>query len=240
MTRNGFPSRPRSLALRDHAPGMDVVIDGRVYSSGSVTLNWQRPVDANAANKLQPFQWFWHCQCGKAGVQATKPLRCCESLITRLYQFLEPAGFAVNIRPEPHDDVSQVTYLAPREPIVVFDTGFAPCRELEGFLGRSSANAQLFLYQNGPDEKGYAICLLCGACEAISTTHKGKFLNDYKRLRGGNKGDRETKCDGNDRPRSIKESREQPLLLGAYLSADAFELQLPDNTDLASLSRTPS
>lgn len=230
MTRNGFPSRPRSLALRDYAPGMDIVIDGRVYRSGGVTLNWQRPVDANAANELQSFQWFWHCQCGEAGVQLTKPIRCCESLETKAYQFLEPAGFAVNIRPEPHDDVSQVTYLPPREPIVVFDCGFEDSILDHGFRDRCSANAQVFHYQNGKEKCGYAICLVCGACEAIESTHKGKFLNDHKRLRGGKDGDKEAKCPGNEQPWAIKGSLEQPLLLGAYLSTDAFELQLPLNT----------
>jgi DEAD/DEAH box helicase domain-containing protein len=230
MARNGFPSRPRSMALRDYAPGMDVVIDGRVYSSGGVTLNWQRPVDANAANELQSFQWFWHCQCGKAGVQTTKPTQHCESLETTSYQFLEPAGFAVNIRPEPHDDVSQVAYLPPREPVVVFNTDFVACLELENFQGRCSANAQVFHYQNGKEKCGYAICLVCGACEDIDSTHKGKFLKDHKRLRGGKNGDKETKCPGNELPWAIKGSIEQPLLLGAYLSTDAFELQLPINT----------
>ena len=95
---------------------------------------------------------------------------------------------------------------------------------------RSSANAQVFHYQNGKEEKGYAICLVCGASEAITEAQKGKFLKDHKRLRGGKDGDKETKCPGNDQPWAIKGSIEQPLWLGAYLNTDAFELQLPLNT----------
>jgi len=231
MTRNGFPSRQRAQALRDYAPGMDVVIDGRVYSSGGVTLNWQRPVDANAANELQSFQWFWHCQCGKAGVQQTKPMQCCEVKEFNSYQFLEPAGFAVNIRPEPHDDVSQVTYLSPREPIVVFDSAFQPSIELIEFQDRSSANAQVFHYQNGEEKSGYAICLVCGASEDITKAANGKFLKEHKRLRGGKDGDKENQCPGNDSPWAIK----QPLWLGAYLRTDAFELQLPINSPNAEI-----
>lgn len=223
MTRNGFPSRQRAQALRDYAPGMDVVIDGRVFSSGGVTLNWQRPVDANAANELQSFQWFWHCQCGKAGVQLTKPARCCESKEFSYHQFLEPAGFAVNIRPEPHDDVSQVTYLPPREPIVVFDSQFHESADPIGFQVRASANAQVFHYQNSEEKEGYAICLVCGACEAITKAANGKFLKGHKRLRGGKDSDKERQCPGNDTPWAIK----HPLWLGAYLKTDAFELQLP-------------
>lgn len=67
-------------------------------------------------------------------------------------------------------------------------------------------------------------------CEDIASTHKGKFLNDHKRLRGGNDGDKEAKCPGNEQPWAIKGSIEQPLWLGAYLSTDAFELQLQVNT----------
>ena len=233
MSRNGYPSRARAQALRDYAPGMEVAIDGLVYTSGGVTLNWQRPVDANAANELQCFQYFWHCDaCGKGDVQATKPQHClgCGQSVKAI-QFLQPAGFAVNIRPEPHDDVSQVTYLPPREPIVIFDDSFQAIEapEFQGCQQRSGSDAKIFHYQNGLHKRGYTICLVCGASEAISPDPKQKILEKHQRLRGGKEGDKELQCPGNDSEWAIK----KPLYLGAYLSTDAFELQLPAHTDCA-------
>lgn len=39
----GYPSRGLSLAIREYAPGSDIVLDRRVYRSQGVTLNWHIP-----------------------------------------------------------------------------------------------------------------------------------------------------------------------------------------------------
>lgn len=41
----GYPARELAIAVRDYAPGTDTVLDGRVYRSGGVTLNWHVPPD---------------------------------------------------------------------------------------------------------------------------------------------------------------------------------------------------
>ena len=38
--RLGYPSRQMEMAIREYAPGAEIVMDGRVYESGGVTLNW--------------------------------------------------------------------------------------------------------------------------------------------------------------------------------------------------------
>jgi DEAD/DEAH box helicase domain-containing protein len=43
--RHGYPARELAIAIRDYAPGTDTVLDGRVYRSGGVTLNWHLPPD---------------------------------------------------------------------------------------------------------------------------------------------------------------------------------------------------
>ena len=41
--RSGYPSRQMEIAIREYAPGAEIVMDGRVYQSGGVTLNWHIP-----------------------------------------------------------------------------------------------------------------------------------------------------------------------------------------------------
>lgn len=44
--RSVGPQRSLDLAIRDYAPGSEVVLDGLVHKSAGVTLNWKRPVSA--------------------------------------------------------------------------------------------------------------------------------------------------------------------------------------------------
>ena len=75
--RAGFPSRDLAIAIRDYAPGTDTVLDGRVYRSSGVTLNWQIPAEVEAAPEIQSLQWVWQCKrCGHNGTRLTLPEHC--------------------------------------------------------------------------------------------------------------------------------------------------------------------
>ena len=66
--RAGYPSRGLPVAIRDYAPGTDTVLDGRVYRSGGITLNWQIPVEAEGPPEIQSIRWVWRCRaCGGNG-----------------------------------------------------------------------------------------------------------------------------------------------------------------------------
>ncbi|HHW76087.1 MAG TPA: DEAD/DEAH box helicase, partial [Xanthomonadaceae bacterium] len=66
--RAGYPSRHLAIAIRDYAPGTDTVLDGRVYHSGGVTLNWQIPAEVEAEPEIQNLRWVWRCRkCGHNG-----------------------------------------------------------------------------------------------------------------------------------------------------------------------------
>ena len=41
--RRGYPSRDLTVGIREYAPGARVVIDGRIYQSKGLTLNWKIP-----------------------------------------------------------------------------------------------------------------------------------------------------------------------------------------------------
>ena len=95
------------MAIREYAPGAEVVMDGRVYQSAGVTLNWHIPAGVENANEVQALRHVWRCrQCGVTGDSISEPAHCpqCEGSLEK-EKYLEPAGFAVDIRHHPHNNV---------------------------------------------------------------------------------------------------------------------------------------
>jgi len=50
-----LPSRGTVTALREYAPGAEVVIDGLVYRSAGITLNWHAPASVQAIKEIQNY-----------------------------------------------------------------------------------------------------------------------------------------------------------------------------------------
>ena len=66
--RRELASRDIPTALREYAPGSEVVMDGLVYKSAGITLNWHVPADKEAAREIQEIRFAWRCQsCGSSG-----------------------------------------------------------------------------------------------------------------------------------------------------------------------------
>jgi DEAD/DEAH box helicase domain-containing protein len=227
--RAGYPSRNLAIAIRDYAPGIDTVLDGRVYRSGGVTLNWQLPVDAGAAPEIQDLRWVWRCRsCGDSGTRAVRPAACpaCGAGSERitLLHYLQPSGFAVDLRERPHNDVSLPQYIPVRDPLI--SLAGAPWMNLpEPRLGRyrNSTEGHLFQHSEGLHGTGFALCLRCGRADSL--TPQGEVpttLDGHKRLRGGRLNDKERACPGNAEPWAIQ----RPLALGVAARTDVFELQL--------------
>ena len=230
--RAGSPSRDLALAIRDYAPGTDTVLDGRVYRSGGVTLNWQIPAEADAGPEIQSLRWVWRCQsCGGNGTLPTMPASCPQcgegnsQKLTR-YEYLQPAGFAVDIRCKPHNDITTPQYIPVRDPLISLEG--APWLALpSAALGRCrvSSRGALFHRTDGLHGEGYALCLRCGFADSMKADRSlPDTLVGHKRLRGGRNDDREQECPGNEEPWAIKQS----VRLGLETHTDVFELQLHD------------
>ncbi len=108
--RRDFPTRELAKAIREYAPSNEVVVGGRVYSSGGLTLNWKLPpLDRNAPPEVQSMRWVGSCpKCGTTQTDARHPEggrmpcgnpECDQVLVARAY--IEPAGFAVDFREPP-------------------------------------------------------------------------------------------------------------------------------------------
>ncbi|MEI2782612.1 MAG: DEAD/DEAH box helicase [Candidatus Competibacter sp.] len=233
--RAGYPSRHLSIAIRDYAPGTDTVLDGRVYHSGGVTLNWQIPAEVEAEPEIQNLRWVWRCRkCGHNGTRITMPERCpnCSAggpNSFNRYRFIQPAGFAVDLRDKPHNDITLPQYIPVRNPLISLE-GAAWMPLPKTVLGRYRTTTQgsLFHYSDGLHGKGYALCLRCG--RADSESEQGVLpstLKNHKRLRGGRLNDREQLCPGNQ---EAGWAIQREVRLGVVAHTEIFELQPSDFT----------
>jgi DEAD/DEAH box helicase domain-containing protein len=232
--RMGSPSRPLSVALRDYAPGADVVIDGRVYRAAGVTLNWHIPLGPGGevrSRELQVLKFHVFCRKCPRSFTSVKRLDACDKCGAsgeqfRCHEFLRPQGFAVELTSTPHNDISKPTYMPVRTPFVT--PGRDPYVALpDARVGRmrSSRQGHVFHWSDGMSAKGYAVCLRCGRSESDDNNPElPKPLRRHRRLRGGKDRDGEAECAGCSEDWAIKRN----LWLGAESQTDVFELQLID------------
>lgn len=229
----GYPSRGLAQALVEYAPGNNVIVDGVVYESAGVTLNWRAPANNDDAREVQAIREAYRCEeCGASGVERIVPETCpvCTSQITTSRSFLRPAGFAVDIRYRPSNDMSKERYI-PRMPALL-SAAHVPWQPLpDPRAGQFRYTNEGFVYHRsrGANGRGYALCLQCGRCEDeppnVPGELRAKMLEGHKRLRGGKEADLEAgHCKGNDNDFAIKRGLE----LGAEGTTDIVELQLKD------------
>ncbi len=56
------PGRTLSQAIREYAPGADIVLDGLVYKSEGLSLNWHIPQGDYDLTETQRFSTAWRCE----------------------------------------------------------------------------------------------------------------------------------------------------------------------------------
>ncbi|MCZ6803087.1 MAG: DEAD/DEAH box helicase [Proteobacteria bacterium] len=223
-------TRERPIAIREYAPGAEFVLDGRVYQSDGITLNWHVPPDIEASPEIQAIRWSWFCKtCGAGGTMVNKPdiWRCCADSNLKLNEILEPAGFAVDITYEPNNNVNTTRYLPYNDPRIQLEDAhwqvFSGAR-----LGRFRLSDRgTVLFRNaGSNDKGYSICLRCG--RAAEQEREGEVANvlkeEHRRLRGGKDSDGKTVCDGSFSDWAIK----RDIRLASEQTTSVIEIQLID------------
>ena len=227
-TRGGYPSRQMEMAIREYAPGSEIVMDGRVYESAGLTLNWHLPPDAVDIGEAQAIAYVWRCHhCGTTGGSHSPPAGCSQCGGTvESSKYIEPAGFAVDIRYSPHNNVVSPTYVPVEPPWISCPTldwvAFA-----NPYTGRFrySAFGHLFHGSRGQHRHGYAICLRCGRAasevgDPSATATPEVVQEGHSRLRGGENRDGNSVCDGKGF------AIQRALTLGGSRTTDVFELQL--------------
>jgi hypothetical protein len=232
--RRGYPSRELAVAIRDYAPGAEVVLNGRVYRAQGVALNWHVPPGDQQVRELQSFRQAWRCTglgCGASGTRAVRVEACpicgADGASIQQYEYLRPSGFAVDILYEPHNDVSRPNYIPVRDPWIT--AGQEPWLSLpdpNAGRYRYSARGHVFHWSTGLHGAGFAICLRCGKADSETETGPAAelpvALENHFRLRGGRAPDGRSHCDGCDDEFGIK----RHVWLGTESWTDVFELQL--------------
>lgn len=237
-------TRDRITGLREYSPGSELVMDGLVYKSSGITLNWHSPASAENVKELQLFKKAWrcgHCGASDTAIHPSLELYCqeCGSPIERdqIHEYLVPAGFAVDFFDDPHNDISRLQYIPVKAPWLNVPASWIYLANPAFGMFRASQHSQLFHYSSGANQKGFAICLECGKAEPMlsypdpSAATNEQYLpaifrekTQHRRLRGGKNDNGENICPGSNNSWKIK----QNIHLGHDSLTDALELVLRD------------
>ncbi|PUB77910.1 MAG: hypothetical protein DBO99_09095 [gamma proteobacterium symbiont of Ctena orbiculata] len=227
--RRELPSRDLTTALREYAPGSEVVMDGLVYRSAGVTLNWHIPADQTSAREIQNIRIAWRCHhCGASGSSHSldRAGRCesCGEAVNPENQreFLEPAGFAVDFYQEPHNDITTQHFVPVEAPWIDADGEWFSLANPDLGRFRVTTRGHVFHQSRGVHGNGYALCLECGRADPM--TSEGDLPKvferaHYKLRRASEDG---LYCPGSDTDWKIK----QGITLGHESWTDVLEIQL--------------
>ncbi|NGP89682.1 DEAD/DEAH box helicase [Fodinibius halophilus] len=228
-----LPSRDIVSALREYAPGADIVVDGVVYKSAGITLNWHIPSNVSEVKESQAIKYAWRCHsCGASGSTFNRKgaLLCdhCGEQIrpSNIEEYLEPSGFSVDFYESRKNDVTSRKFIPVERPWVEVGGEWSPL--INPSLGRyrSTSEGQIFHHSKGENGTGYAICMMCGRAEPLDNEgnlpKKFESGKQHNKLRG-KKGDRV--CPGSANEWAIKEN----ISLGHQQSTDILEIQLKDS-----------
>lgn len=224
--RLGGASRTLDMAIREYAPGAEVVVDGLVHRSEGVLPAWVANADAS---RLEDMQFFWECSsCLDFGLVRMTPEICekCGTPGPDYRRSLRPAGFLGRRTPHTgYENLGHAPYEMPR--LSASDGNWQALPDPNIGRWRADPTGRVVTLGSGPHGKGYALCLNCGRAEAEAgeetplsegmKKHKPLALAKGMRLAGGYCPGGFTKRDRVHRNvRLIHEAR-----------TDVFELQLP-------------
>ena len=162
--RRGGASRTLDVAIREYAPGAEIVVDGLVHRSEGVLPAWGAMADAS---RLEDLQFFWEClACRSFGLTRIAPETCveCDTPNPRWKRSLRPAGFLGRRAPHTgYENLGHASYEMPR--LSASGATWLALPDSEAGRRRADPEGQVITLGSGPNGKGYALCLVCGRAE---------------------------------------------------------------------------
>jgi len=227
------PGRGLSMAIREYAPGSNIVLNGLSYRSAGITLNWHIP--NGEISETQKLMTAWRCHhCGMVGHEQGSKFsgectHCGADLkLENILEFIEPAGFAVDFYSSPTTDVSTQTYIPVQDPWITAHEELRVLPNPKTGKFRVGTQGDIFYHSSGESGNGYAICLICGRSESLGHDKKiPESLKHHKRLRGKQGKESDALCAGDESNFSIKSN----LHLGFVDHTDVFELYLKEPSE---------
>jgi hypothetical protein len=164
----GIASRTLDVALREYAPGAELVIDGLVYRSEGVRPAWGADADES---RLEDLRDLWSCRsCGAFGLARLAPDACprCGADAPDRRRSLVPAGFVS--RRAAHTGYEALAHVPFEMPRISADTSWIALPEAARARLRADPEGQSIVTGRGAHGGGYAICLACGRAEPHGET----------------------------------------------------------------------
>jgi len=226
----GGASRTLDVAIREYAPGTEIVIDGLVHQSEGLLPAWSVKNDVSG---LEDLQVMWECaKCDAFGMVRTNqdvPIACkqCGTAQLKKYNTLRPAGFMG--RRAPHTGYESLKHIPYEMPKIAARTRWQALPDVRFGRIRIDREGQVVTRSSGIHGKGYALCLCCGRAETeeddlgspdMLKNHVPLVpIRQEQRIRGY--------CPGG----LTQQTRiQRNLILVHETRTDVFELQLPSGT----------
>jgi len=215
--RLSAPTRDMATAIREYAPDSEVVIDGVVYKSEGITLNWHIPVSNEEVKEIQNLRYVWRCKhCGASGTSHLKDNIICKEchnpVETTEFRYIQPAGFSVDFNGKVGNRLDDKNFTPYCQPLISIYEKFAMWQGHKNIYYRNSATGSLINYSKGKSN-GYDLCLSCG--RMTSNTME----DSHKRLRTG------TEC------KHSSFAMLNNICLGIETTTDAIEFVFKDLDD---------
>jgi DEAD/DEAH box helicase domain-containing protein len=225
------PGRDMAVAIREYAPGADVVLDGLVYRSAGILLNKFSPSEDYSVPQKMTVEW--RCDsCGFIGNEsgATFSNHCSECGASlsedHVKDYLEPIGFAVDFYSSPSTDISSQMYVPTQEPWVTANDTLNPLFDPRLGSYRNSPKGHIFNHSSGAFGNGFAVCLRCGKADSMTNDNEYPFGlqpgKPHKKLQGKPGPEETAMCEGPEEAYAIKSG----VHLGSTDQTDVYELYL--------------
>lgn len=200
------PSRGLDIAVREYAPGAQIVIDGRVYRSAGIKM--QSYQEGPSGGGGQKFDLSWQCvNCGTPGYQDYayshgNDLHCpeCDAKIPdfQIKKVLRPFGFVTDFYEPTTNDVSTQKFMPVERPLVhVKGATVALPNPACGFV-RFGENGQIVVRSGGENGNGFAVCMGCGRAESMTPNggppRDSVRAQSHRSISAPNKGQNSKEC----------------------------------------------
>lgn len=232
----GLPSRNLSIAIREYAPGAEIVLDGRVFRSAGVSLHWH---NLNADSKeAQKMDIAWRCDvCGELGYEEglvkADELICsnddCQSLIKyqNIRKVLQPSGFVTDAYQSASNDIQYQKFIPVETAWVFVKASKTPLPNPAVGSMAYGTDGQVFHHSAGEHGAGFALCMSCGRAESMLPDDEFPRDLSPSGMHYPPRPTKEDKDQNNKRlPCQGSGSIVPNLCLGARVFTDVFELTL--------------